>query len=44
MMVHSTMTMTLRYSHLAPGGGREFIEALDGAPAARLLPGQVRRA
>jgi integrase len=27
---HSTMMMTMRYSHLAPGGGREFLTALDG--------------
>jgi len=28
---HSTIIMTMRYSHLAPGGGREFLAALDGA-------------
>jgi site-specific recombinase XerD len=27
---HSTIMMTMRYSHLAPGGGREFLSALDG--------------
>jgi integrase len=27
---HSTILMTMRYSHLAPGGGREFLSALDG--------------
>jgi hypothetical protein len=27
---HSTMMMTMRYAHLAPGGGREFLTALDG--------------
>jgi integrase len=27
---HSTITMTMRYAHLAPGGGREFLSALDG--------------
>jgi integrase len=26
---HSTITMTMRYSHLAPGGGREHLVALD---------------
>ena len=31
-MGHSTLTMAMRYAHLAPGGGREFIEALDGSP------------
>lgn len=29
-MGHSTIAMTMRYAHLAPGGGREFIAALDG--------------
>ena len=27
---HSTILMTMRYSHLAPGGVREFLSALDG--------------
>jgi len=27
---HSTITMTMRYAHLAPGGGREYLSALDG--------------
>jgi len=26
---HSTVTMTMRYAHLAPGGGAEWIKALD---------------
>jgi site-specific recombinase XerD len=26
---HSTIQMTMRYAHLAPGGGREFMAALD---------------
>ena len=26
---HSTIQMTMRYSHLSPGGGREFMAALD---------------
>jgi hypothetical protein len=26
---HSTITMTMRYAHLAPGGGREYLAALD---------------
>lgn len=30
---HSSITMTMRYSHLAPGGGREFMAALDGEVA-----------
>lgn len=29
-MGHATITMTMRYSHLAPGGGREFLAALEG--------------
>jgi integrase len=28
---HSSITMTMRYAHLAPGGGREFLAALDGS-------------
>jgi site-specific recombinase XerD len=28
-MGHSTIMMTMRYSHLAPGGGREYLSALD---------------
>ena len=28
-MGHSTITMTMRYSHLAPGHGAEFIRALE---------------
>lgn len=28
-MGHSTIMMTMRYSHLAPGGGREHLSALD---------------
>lgn len=28
-MGHSTILMTMRYAHLAPGGGREFLAALD---------------
>jgi integrase len=26
---HSTITMTMRYAHLAPGGGREYLSALE---------------
>jgi integrase len=26
---HSSLTMVLRYAHLAPGGGREYLAALD---------------
>jgi site-specific recombinase XerD len=26
---HSTITMTMRYAHLAPNAGREFVSALD---------------
>lgn len=29
-MGHTTLATTMRYSPLAPGGGREFLEALDG--------------
>lgn len=28
-MDHSTLAMTMRYMHLAPGGGREHIAALE---------------
>ena len=27
---HSSIIMTMRYAHLAPGGGREYLAALDG--------------
>ena len=27
---HSTIAMTMRYSHLAPGSGKELIGALEG--------------
>ena len=30
---HSTITMTMRYAHLAPGSGAEFISVLE-SPAA----------
>jgi site-specific recombinase XerD len=30
---HSTITMTMRYMHLAPGGGRELIGVLDSCRA-----------
>ena len=29
---HSTIVMTMRYAHLAPGGGREFLSALTAPP------------
>jgi integrase len=29
-MGHSTIMMTMRYAHLAPGGGREFLALLHG--------------
>ena len=38
---HSTIAMTMRYAHLAPGGGREFMDALDGPTA---LPGHATSA
>ncbi len=28
---HSTITMTMRYAHLAPGEGHALIHVLDGA-------------
>jgi len=31
LMGHSTIQMTMRYAHPAPGGGQEFIAALDGS-------------
>lgn len=38
-MGHSTITMTMRYAHLAPGGGREHLAALDGPiPRAHIEP------
>jgi site-specific recombinase XerD len=30
-MGHSTIAMTMRYSHLAPGGGADLIQTLDAA-------------
>lgn len=33
---HSTIVMTMRYSHLAPNGGQEFIAALDRDPNGNL--------
>jgi hypothetical protein len=36
-MGHSTITMTMRYSHLAPGGGADLISALDAIPVAKAL-------
>ena len=29
---HRTITMTMRYAHLAPGGGAELIKALELGP------------
>ena len=37
---HSTILMTMRYSHLAPGGGREYLAALD-APEDRQSYGNL---
>jgi integrase len=34
-MGHSTILMTMRYSHLAPGGGREHLAALDAPTVTR---------
>ncbi len=31
---HSTINMTMRYAHLAPGAGAHFIKALDGESVA----------
>jgi integrase len=31
-MGHSTIAMTMRYSHLAPGGGADLIQTLDAPP------------
>lgn len=33
---HSTVLMTMRYSHLAPGGGREYLAALEGGAERQL--------
>jgi site-specific recombinase XerD len=35
---HSSITMTMRYAHLAPGGGREFMAALDGGERQSVHP------
>lgn len=37
---HSTIAMTMRYAHLASGGGKEMISALD---APRRVPEVQRR-
>jgi site-specific recombinase XerD len=34
-MGHSTIAMTMKYAHLAPNAGAEFIHALDGASSLR---------
>jgi len=34
-MGHASITMTMRYAHLAPNGGRQYLSALDAPPAAR---------
>jgi integrase len=34
---HSTILMTMRYAHLAPGVGREFLSALDGKDVGQYL-------
>jgi site-specific recombinase XerD len=31
---HSTITMTMRYAHLAPGGGADLIRALESPAVA----------
>ena len=31
---HSSITMTMRYAHLAPGDGRQWIGALEGTAMA----------
>jgi hypothetical protein len=31
---HSTITMTMRYAHLAPGSGADLIRGLDGKTVA----------
>ncbi len=38
-MGHATVTMTMRYSHLAPGGGREYLAALDAATPSKKAAG-----
>lgn len=35
--------MTMRYSHLAPGGGREYLTALDGRPYGNLTATEQER-
>jgi len=39
-MGHSTIAMTMRYAHLAPDGGAQWIKALERASADSL---QTRR-
>jgi integrase len=36
-MGHSTIAVTMRYMHLTPGGGREFIGALEADDRAKLV-------
>jgi hypothetical protein len=38
-MGHATVTMTMRYSHLAPGGGREYLAALDAVTPSKKAAG-----
>jgi site-specific recombinase XerD len=38
---HSTIQMTMRYSHLSPGGGREFMAALDSHSNGNLTATEV---
>jgi hypothetical protein len=35
LLGHSTITMTMRYAHLAPGDGAEAIRALDAMGTAQ---------
>jgi integrase len=35
-MGHATITMTMRYAHLSPGGGREYLSALDAPTVQRI--------
>ena len=34
-MGHATITMTMRYAHLAPGSGSDLIRALDAHAVAK---------
>ena len=40
---HSTITMTMRYAHLAPDAGRELIDVLDVQRDGTIVAPRARR-